>query len=158
MKFKSMSKIKEGRAAYYKARNERPEIKEAIKKWNARPEVRAAQKAWQTSPEGKASQKAWYASKKGKESSKISSLRTRCKQACTTVEYYNLLPKRRTFPGCTAIEPGGRGDWHLDHGHTTNKFRGLLCARHNRKVGDLTLEDVADVKEYLIRHLSTNLL
>ena len=36
---------------------------------------------------------------------------------------------------CDADSPGGQGDWHIDHDHTTKKFRSLLCMSCNMDVG-----------------------
>ena len=38
---------------------------------------------------------------------------------------------------CKTTEPRGRGDWHLDHNHKTNKARGILCAECNVGIGKL---------------------
>ena len=155
------------RTSYHKARYDRPEVREAIKKANkarrTSPEVKAADalvaKAWRESPEGKAAMeatsKAYHATKEGKESLKVAALKTRCKRAYTTVEHYNSLPKKCSFPDCTIPIPGGKGDWHLDHDHITNKFRGLLCNKHNRQVSDLTLGDVENIRKYLQKHIAT---
>jgi hypothetical protein len=46
-----------------------------------------------------------------------------------TEEQYNLMLDAQD--GCCALcrspEPGGKGDWHVDHCHETGKVRGLLC-------------------------------
>ena len=36
---------------------------------------------------------------------------------------------------CGAVEPGGRGRFHIDHCHATGVIRGLLCSRCNVGLG-----------------------
>lgn|ERR1035437_3072501 len=128
-----------------------PKTKEAKKATSS-----AYSKARWADPEGKAAQKAtikaWATTEEGMASAKASELKTRCKKACTTVDHYESLPKKCSFPGCTAIVAGGSGDWHMDHDKVTKTFRGLLCFKHNRQVGDLALDEAEGVVEYLQRH------
>lgn len=132
----------------YKARYANPEVKVrmnvACATRNATPEGKAANKV---------TSRAWAATEEGKASLKSADLKFRCKKAGTTIEHYNSLPKKCSFPRCTAEVPGGSGDWHMDHNKLTGEFRGLLCAKHNRQVGDLTLGSATDVVEYLSRFL-----
>lgn len=74
-----------------------------------------------------------------------------CERIGITVEFYNSLPKVCSFPDCGTTVPGGTGTFHKDHDHTTGKFRGLLCQKHNRQVADLTLSEAHRVVDYLKR-------
>ena len=84
-------------------------------------------------------------------------LRNRCKKVGISLEHYHSLPKRCSFKHCKAVEPGGTGDWHLDHDHTTGKFRGFLCHKHNVGLGYFkNVEELQDAIEYLQRHYETS--
>ena len=131
---------KEEKAVYDRAYRARPGNKEAKKAYNNQSEVREAHAA---------ADKAWKATEEGKISKKATALKVRCTRVGITVEYYDSLPKKCSFPRCNALKAGGMGDWHMDHNKITGKFRGLLCFTHNRKVSDLTLEEAEGVVEYL---------
>jgi hypothetical protein len=62
-------------------------------------------------------------------------------------------------PGCNATEPGGKGEWHLDHDHRfpakdKRGHRGLLCCNCNVGLGNFS-DDTEKLKGailYLERH------
>ncbi len=43
---------------------------------------------------------------------------------------------------CKTTEPGGKGRFHLDHCHTTNDIRGLLCHNCNLGIGYMKHSEV----------------
>lgn len=58
------------------------------------------------------------------------------KYGLTETDYQALLIAQGMCCGiCLGKEPGGRGDWHLDHDHFTGKIRGLLCHNCNLALG-----------------------
>lgn len=54
----------------------------------------------------------------------------------TLMDYDSLLIKQGYSCGiCLEKDPGGKGRWHIDHDHLTNKVRGLLCHNCNTALG-----------------------
>ena len=53
---------------------------------------------------------------------------------------------------CGAVEPGGRGDFHIDHCHDFNVVRGLLCSACNLMIG--MAKDRIDVLKSAIAYLT----
>lgn len=53
---------------------------------------------------------------------------------------------------CGTKKPGGRGDFHIDHDHRTNKFRGFLCSDCNTGLGHF--KDSKELLERAIRYLN----
>lgn len=50
---------------------------------------------------------------------------------------YNAALEKQAFKCalCTSPQPGGVGDWHIDHCHKTGRVRGLLCKNCNLGLG-----------------------
>lgn|SRR5215216_641273 len=62
----------------------------------------------------------------------------RFKYGITWEEYNELLTAQNNMCAiCGATEPGGKGDWHIDHSHKTKQIRGILCAGCNIGIGHL---------------------
>lgn len=92
----------------------------------------------------------WY--HKNKDKAKNSRLKY---QFGITLDQYNEMLSAQN--GCCAIcksnQPTGYGSWHVDHCHTTNKIRGLLCSKCNHALGLLN-DDISlfqNAIEYLNR-------
>ena len=54
-----------------------------------------------------------------------------------TIEDYNskLKEQNNCCAICKSDKPGGNGDFYVDHNHTTNQVRGLLCQWCNFMIG-----------------------
>ena len=50
---------------------------------------------------------------------------------------------------CQTETPGGKGTWHVDHCHTTQRVRGLLCTHCNLGIGHLR-DDIAILKRAIL--------
>lgn len=76
----------------------------------------------------------------------------------TREEFNNILAEQNNSCAiCGIKEPGGRGNWHVDHNHTTGKVRGLLCHKCNTGLG-LFLESETILKlaiTYIRKHNDT---
>jgi hypothetical protein len=53
---------------------------------------------------------------------------------------------------CSSSEPGGRGNWHVDHDHITLRVRGILCFDCNRMLG--AAKDSIPILQSAISYLS----
>lgn len=95
----------------------KPEVKKRLKEYNSRPEVKERRR---TNSKIKAGKK---------------ERRLRQRYGITLEQRNKLI----TLQGnkcniCEATEPGGHGDWHVDHNHKTKRIRGILCCRCNRNL------------------------
>ena len=54
-----------------------------------------------------------------------------------TIEDYDskLKEQNNCCAICKSDKPGGNGDFYVDHNHTTNQVRGLLCQWCNFMIG-----------------------
>ena len=72
----------------------------------------------------------------------------------TVEEYDELLEAQgHRCKICRTDDPGGRNArFHVDHCHTTNKVRGLLCSRCNQAIG--LFDESVLVLESAIKYLN----
>lgn len=84
------------------------------------------------------------AQKSGRERGKAKSKQYRAaKYGLTLAQWDDLfLSQNSKCAICKREKPGGIGDWHIDHDHTTGKVRGLLCYYCNTGLG--MFSDLAD--------------
>lgn len=57
------------------------------------------------------------------------------KYGLTPKEYDDLVGRVTACEICQSPEPGGHGEWHIDHNHETGKVRGILCTNCNLALG-----------------------
>lgn len=71
-------------------------------------------------------------------------------------EFVLLIEKQKNSCAiCGTQEPGGKGNWHVDHDHNTGKVRGLLCHKCNTGLG-LFLDDTK-ILTSAIKYLEKNI-
>lgn len=65
-----------------------------------------------------------------------------------TYDQYDYVLEQQKYKCaiCTSFNAGGRGIFHIDHNHFTNKFRGLLCFNCNHALG-LLHESIPNLQE-----------
>lgn len=104
-------------------------------KWGAcRLCLRVTVRSWaKANPEKvKASQKKWDA----KNRHKLVSSRRKYLYGVTSEQVDACFIRQgRRCAICRQDKPLGRGSWHVDHDHKTNKFRGMLCSNCNTALG-----------------------
>jgi hypothetical protein len=54
-------------------------------------------------------------------------------------------------PVCGTENPGGMGEWNIDHCHATNRFRGILCSACNNALG--FINDNSDTLRKLAKYI-----
>lgn len=73
----------------------------------------------------------------------------------TTIQWENIFNNQnKRCAICKINVPEGKGKWCVDHCHTTNKIRGILC--HNCNVGLGNLKDNILILEAAIKYLKDN--
>ncbi len=71
----------------------------------------------------------------------------------TSKDYSKLLEKQNgKCKICRTKTPKGRGRFHVDHCHVTDKIRGLLCSKCNHGLGQFNdnIKTLASAIQYLI--------
>ena len=120
------------------------------------PLVRAATSLrWSKTPKGIAYRKAYRHSHPQLKVKRTSHLRKR--YGITDADYYKLLAHQNgKCAVCYTDNPGTKTAqfWDVDHCHTTNKVRGLLCRNCNTTLGVLEnkRELLMKLEAYLVRY------
>lgn len=105
--------------------------------------------------------RAWYSKNKDtvkqkqKQSNKAKKSRLKKVYGLTLEAWEQLFDLQdRRCAICRTTSPSGKGSWHVDHCHDTDKVRGILC--HNCNVGIGNLRDDILILEQAIRYLKEN--
>ena len=129
---------------------------EVMKKYRLSDRGIKMRKKWRTSKKGRISAKKtsarWYSTKHGKEVTKAISLRHYFGMSID--EYKDMLKKQNNRCAICGInfDDAYRGAC-VDHDHSSNKVRALLCQRCNHGIGFFT-EDISKLQsaiDYLVK-------
>jgi hypothetical protein len=132
------------RSEYEKERYKNPERRAKKKiydeKYRSKKDVKKYRQQWyldnKNKPEFKAKRQQWYLDNKNTLLKRYEEGRSITKHGITIEEYQQmLLNQNNRCAICKTNEPGGKGRWHIDHCHETNKVRGLLCTVCNTGLG-----------------------
>lgn len=89
--------------------------------------------------------------KSGKGKQAMFAWRLRTVYGLTVQGYEEILAKQNhSCAICERVEPTGYG-WHVDHCHSTNKIRGILCSKCNQGIG--LLDDKIETLKKAIKYL-----
>jgi len=95
----------------------------------------------------------WRAAHRAKFNAYQLVLRRKRLYGITTKEYEDLfLSQGSRCAICRCSEPGGKKCWHIDHDHSTNKVRGILCHSCNLLLGQA--KDSLDTLHSAIAYLA----
>ena len=130
------------RIEYDRKRAKTEKRKQQRKVWDAnyraKPEVKAYRKQWHLDNKERANRKNlewYYANRESEIKKRVISNRKRQYGVTPEMLQEMIEDQDGKCAICKTDKPGGKGDWHIDHNHQTNKVRGLLCQKCNQGLG-----------------------
>lgn len=128
---KNRDRLLEVRKKYNKKYNLSPEGKESERKRNQLPKRIVYRKIYKKTQAGNLSNIKYRSKPEVKE--KYENYRLKVRYGITTKEYWDLVAKQNGV--CAICNKSDGKKLHIDHNHTSNKVRGLLCGSCNRGLG-----------------------